>query len=359
MRLLRCAAVESGQHAGGTVGILANPMSGRDVRRLAARASTTTQEIKRDQVTRATVGAVAGGARRVLVLRDLLRIAESAIEELELDAEITLLDAGSELTAADSMRGAEALRQAGCDVLIVLGGDGTNRAVARAWRDVPLVPLSTGTNNVFPLQVEATSAGLAAGLVASGRVALAAVARAQKCLHVQIDGGSEQLALVDAVLLVDDFVGNFMPFAASHLRRVVLTRAEPAAVGPSALGGLALPCGVDDAWGVDLRCGIAAGGGRPLLAPLSPGLFRTVFVEAVRRIEEGECVELEGPGVLAFDGDREVTLAAGQKARLTLRRDGPRVIDVGRTLALAAESGACFDRGHWHDAHDPGGVDCC
>jgi hypothetical protein len=159
---------------------------------------------------------------------------------------------------------------------------------------VPLVPLSTGTNNVFPLQVEATSAGLAAGLVASGRVALATAARAQKCLHVQIDGGGEQLALVDAVLLVDDFVGNFMPFAASHLRRVVLTRAEPAAVGPSALGGLALPCGADDAWGVELRCGVASGGGRPLLAPLSPGLFRTVFVEAVRRVELGEPVEVRG-----------------------------------------------------------------
>lgn len=343
----------------GTVGILVNPMSGRDVRRLAARASTTTQEIKRDQVTRAAVGAVAGGAARVLVVRDLLRIAQSAVEQLELDAEIRVLDAGSALSAEDSLRGAAALREAGCDVLIALGGDGTNRAVARAWRDVPLVPLSTGTNNVFPLQVEATSAGLAAGLVASGRVALGAVAHAQKWLQVQVDGGVEQLALIDAVLLADDFVGNFMPFAASHLRRVVLARAEPAAVGPSALGGLALPCGAGDAWGVELRCGVAAGGGRALLAPLSPGLFRTVFVEAVRRIEPGEPVEVEGPGVLAFDGDREVALAPGQKARIALRLDGPRVIDVGRALALAAEQGACFDRGHWHDTHDPGGVDCC
>jgi hypothetical protein len=63
--------------------------------------------------------------------------------------------------------------------------------------------------------------------------------------------------------------------------------------------------------------------------------------------------------VLAFDGDREVTLAVGQKAWLTLRRDGPRVVDVGRALALAAESGACFDRAHWHDAHDRARIGCC
>ena len=55
------------------------------------------------------------------------------------------------------------MREAGCGALVVLGGDGTQRAVAKAWRDAPLVPLSTGTNNVFPLHVEATAAGLAAG----------------------------------------------------------------------------------------------------------------------------------------------------------------------------------------------------
>jgi predicted polyphosphate/ATP-dependent NAD kinase len=154
-----------------TVGILANPMSGRDVRRLAARASMTTLEIKRDQVARAAVGAVAGGARRIAVVRDVFRIATGAVEHLGLDAETLVLDGGGSLEAQDSEHAARALREAGCNVLIVLGGDGTNRAVARAWRDVPLVPLSTGTNNVFPLMVEATGAGAAAGLVASGRVA--------------------------------------------------------------------------------------------------------------------------------------------------------------------------------------------
>ncbi len=41
----------------GAVGILANPRAGGDVRRLAARASSSTLESKRNQVTRAAVGA--------------------------------------------------------------------------------------------------------------------------------------------------------------------------------------------------------------------------------------------------------------------------------------------------------------
>ena len=62
------------------VGILVNPSSGRDVRRIAARASVMTIESKRDQVARAVVGAAASGATRILVVRDLLRIADRAVE---------------------------------------------------------------------------------------------------------------------------------------------------------------------------------------------------------------------------------------------------------------------------------------
>src|SRR6266850_537174 len=165
----------------GIVGIIANPMSGRDVRRLAARASTTTLEIKRDQVSRA-----AGGAKRLFVVAEPFRIATSAVEHLRLDLEICVLDVGAELRAADTQRAVARMREAGCGALVVLGGDGTQRAVAKTWRDAPLVPLSTGTNNVFPLHVEATSAGLAAGLVASARVPLADVSRPVKVVNAEI-----------------------------------------------------------------------------------------------------------------------------------------------------------------------------
>ena len=336
-------------------------MSGRDVRRLAARASTTTPEIKRDQVSRAAIGAVAGGAKTVFVVDEPFRISRSAVENLGLDAEIVVLDVGAELRAADTRRAVERMREAGCGALVVLGGDGTQRIVARAWRDAPLVPLSTGTNNVFPLHVEATGAGLAAGLVASGRLALDEVSRAVKVVEVRVEGEPPDLALVDAAFLVDDAVGNFMPFEPRKLRHLVLARAEPAAVGMSPIGGLLHPCGADDEFGVEVACGAPDAPGRSLLAPVAPGLFRAVRVRASRTLALGESVALEGPGVLAFDGDRERTLAAGQRATLRVLRDGPRVIDVAAALARAARDGLFLDREHWHDAFDEsfGGVGCC
>ena len=344
-----------------TVGVLANPMSGRDVRRLAARASRTTQESKREQIARAVIGAVAGGAKRVLVTREPFRIATGAVENLRLDAEIEVLDLEVDVDARDTERGAAAMREAGAGALLVLGGDGTNRCVARAWRDAPIVPLSTGTNNVFPVMVEATMAGAATGLVASGAVTLDEVATRAKLVHIEIEQEADDVALIDAAFLVGDRVGNFMPLDPTRIRRLVLARSEPAAVGASAIGGLVMPSGADDEFGVDVECVAHERGGRVVLAPISPGLYRNVHVAEARRLEMGEPVEIQGPGVLAFDGDRERTLAPGQAARLRVLRDGPRVIDVGRTLALASERGAFTDRGPWRDAFDGAFSDtsCC
>jgi len=343
-----------------SVGIIANPMSGRDCRRLLARASHVTLESKRDQVARAVVGAVASGADRVMVVRDPTRISQSAVEDLQLDAEIEVIDVGARLDAGDTMRAAEAMRKAGCAVLIVLGGDGTNRAVCKVWPDAPLVPLSTGTNNVFPIMVEATIAGSAAGLLASGRLALHEVADRAKLVHLRVEGEAEDLALVEVTQLVGDRLGNLMPFDPTHIRRVVLARAEPASVGSSSIGGLLEPCSGADEFGVVVDCAPRESGGRSLRAPISPGLYRIVHVAAARRLPLGQMVQISGPAVLAFDGDRERPLAEGQGAELCVRRDGPWVIDVGRTFTLAARRGLLLDRGHWRDAYDRGGgFDCC
>ena len=53
---------------------------------------------------------------------------------------------------------------------LFFGGDRTNRAIVKSSSDIDLIPLSTGTNNVFPISSEATLAGIVAGLNALGRL---------------------------------------------------------------------------------------------------------------------------------------------------------------------------------------------
>jgi predicted polyphosphate/ATP-dependent NAD kinase len=146
----------------GILGIIINPHSGRDARRLFARAGTSTIDDKRSQVTRLVVGAAAAGVRKILLSPDAFRIASAATDALALPVECEILDLQTTGRGADSQQAARAMREAGCRAIVALGGDGTSRAITQAWRDVVLLPLSTGTNNVFPVQVEATIAGAAA-----------------------------------------------------------------------------------------------------------------------------------------------------------------------------------------------------
>ena len=62
-----------------------------------------------------------------------------------------------------------AICETGARAIVVLGGDGTHRVVARACGDVPICALSTGTNNAFPEWRETTVAGLATGFYVTGR----------------------------------------------------------------------------------------------------------------------------------------------------------------------------------------------
>jgi hypothetical protein len=346
----------------GTLGIIVNPHSGRDARRLFARAGTSTIADKRNQVTRIVVGAAAAGVRKILLPRDAFRIASSATDALALPVDCEILDLETTGRGIDSQRAALVMREAGCGAIVALGGDGTSRAIAQAWRDVPLLPLSTGTNNVFPFEVEATVAGSAAGLVASGRLALEDAAARAKIVEIVTDDGRESLALIDAAMLVDDHPGSLLQADPEKLARVLLTRAEPASVGLSPVGGLLMPCGADEEFGVEVRTRPGPEperSGKALRAALSPGLYETVGIDSVERVELDTPRRWAGPGLLAFDGDREIILESGAEVTLRVTRSGPWVIDPKRALRAAANQGLFLDLGTWHDHRGRSGGSCC
>lgn len=322
---------------GAPVGIIANPISGKDIRRLVANAPTSTLQEKYTIVRRAVLGAAAVGVKQFWFLPEPHRICARATETLDLPGvRYDHVPLSERFDESDTVAVAAHLRKLGCGAVIVLGGDGTNRACAKGWRDVPVVPISTGTNNVFPSFVEATVAGQAAGLVATAAVTLAEVSRAAKVVEVTVEGEHDDLALIDAVLVNERFVGSRALFDPRALRLAVLTRAEPASVGISCIGGLLEPCYAADEAGVLVRFGPLDGARRMLRAPMAPGFYADVGIGECRRIGPGEPVEVVGPGVLAFDGERQRLLGPGQHCTFRVQRSGPRVIDVDAALDLAA-----------------------
>jgi hypothetical protein len=324
------------------VAILVNPMSGRDVRRLAARATNMTHEAKRDIVARVAAGADACGATDIFVAREPFRIAAAALEYMDLGARTHVLEPVIRNTAEDTEAAVNAFLDAGCETIVSLGGDGTNRAIVRALGSraerVRLIPLSTGTNNVFPVLTEPTIAGMVAGLQARGVLAAAGVEQRCKVLHVSGAGryglAVHDVGLIDAVLLKRDHVGNLLPFDADRVGRLLLTRAEPASIGMSPIGGLLEPVYADTDGGLLVEMGP----GTRFRAPLSPGLFREVEVSRVSRIPLGEPVEFAGEGVLALDGDRDHKIPDGAALEVTIRRDGPWVVDVAAAMKWAVSN---------------------
>ena len=324
---------------GAVVGIVANPASGKDVRRLVARASVFDNQEKQAIVSRALIGmqASAGDALQVRYLDDAHGIVRGALENHTGEICAEPVAATENGNALDTISAARALRDAQCAVVLTLGGDGTNRAFALGWPDAPLIPISTGTNNVFPNLLEATVAGAAAGLVASGNVALRDVAQQQKLIRADIEGERPDIALIDAVLSRERFVGARALLSPEHLELVLLTQADPAAVGMTTLGGLIQP--LDTAADQALLIEIGSPG-TLLSAPIAPGHYRTLELRSHHDIGFNEPVSLTGPGILAFDGERERRLLPGQQATLTVDRSGPWVVDVRQTLHQAALSGS-------------------
>ncbi len=322
------------------IGIIANPASGKDVRRLVARASVFDNQEKQAIVRRVLEGihACAPDAQ-IAYLNDAHGIVAGALRDVYGAEQPSAIEAVADTrfgNARDSTVAAAELAQLPAALVISLGGDGTNRAITLGWPDVPILPISTGTNNVFPVLIEATVAGAAAGLIAGGIVERDVATSQQKVVHVEIEGEAADLALIDAVFIDERFIGARALLDPEQLRLAVLTTADPAAVGMTSIGGLIEPTARDAEHGLLLEFGR----GTRVKAPIAPGLYRQVEVSSSRRLPFATPVTIRGPGVLAFDGERERVLRSGQQATLQIRRDGPHLIDPGRALHLAAERGA-------------------
>ena len=317
-----------------TIGIVANPASGKDVRRLVARASVFDNREKSAIVRRALSGAINAGGDRFAYFDDSHNIAGGALAELGEDCVAKAVPTLGTSSAMDTTRGARDLAEEGCVAVLILGGDGTSRAFVKGWRDAVLLPVSTGTNNVFPRMSEATVAGAALGVLAAGHVSLQEATDAVKIIDIDIEGEKPDIALIDAVVTSDQFIGSRALLDSDVIERIFLTRAEPGAVGMTSVGGLMEPLSGDEDAGLHLTLGPR--GKRRVTAPIAPGMYQTIRVKKVEKVPFDQKIEFKGPCVLAFDGEREREIQTGQKVTMRISRTGPRVLNVEKTMQLAA-----------------------
>jgi predicted polyphosphate/ATP-dependent NAD kinase len=321
------------------VGCIANPMAGKDIRRLVAYSSRIDNQEKVNCVRRILLGLESVGVATVLMMPDTFQIAAKALEgihqPLRLQAQILTTEVRGQ--ARDSLLATQAMCESGAQCLLVLGGDGTHRIVAQASGSVPLVSISTGTNNVFPRMLEGTVAGLAAGLYAHHPRQLRAAVAPTKRLEVWRQGALQDIALVDVAVSRQQFLGSRALWEVADIQELFCTQGSPSNIGLSSIAGWSHPITAQAPEGLHLVLG---DGGRGVWAPIAPGLIVPVGIRQQRLMRPGEAVAIGStPAMLALDGERELFIKAGERCEIRLSWDGPQVMDVERTLLLAQQQG--------------------
>jgi predicted polyphosphate/ATP-dependent NAD kinase len=299
-----------------------------------------TNQEKQNIVIRALMAMDALGVERVEIMPDSAhmgrRVMRQIVDQLK-HTRVELLKMPYILgTQVDSTRAAALMAERDFACILVLGGDGTSRVVSQGCGEVPLMPISTGTNNVFPQMIEGTLAGMAAAALATGRVAPEQGCRRAPRLEL-FDGETLlDIALVDLACVGGVDIGARAVWEAERIHELFLTRSSPSSIGLSAIGGQLQTIDPYSSHALQVCLGGGAGD-RQVTAPIAPGLMATVAVRQFRRLHAGQWAEIRStPCVVALDGEREHCLKAGGRYRVRLSEAGPWVVDVDATLALAA-----------------------
>ncbi len=332
---------------GPTVGIIANPVSARDIRRVIANATALQITDRANIVLRVLACLKACGVGHVVMMpenggirhhvrRGIDRAENQRTGEFPV---LTHLDWKVTGTVVDTVRAAAEMRRQGVAAIVVLGGDGTHRAVVSACGDVPVAGISTGTNNAFPEHREPTITGLAVGLAALGRVPPRVAFSPNKQLVVQV-GAQREIALVDVAVVTERFIGARALWRTDTFRELFVTFADPEVIGMSAIAGLLRPVSRSDPHGLHVKLGAGREVRTIVETPIAPGYLRGIGIRHYARLMPGRPVR---PGIdagsIALDGERELSFAETDEVAVTLETAAFRTVNVSACMRYAARHG--------------------
>lgn len=335
------------------VGIIANPVSARDIRRVIANATALQITDRANIVLRVLSCLKACGVRHVVMMpenggirhhvrRGIDRAESQRTGEFPI---LQHLDWKISGTVADTIRAAHDMKEMGVSAIIVLGGDGTHRAVVSACGDIPIAGISTGTNNAFPEHREPTITGLAVGLAVTGKVPRKTAFLNNKQLVVRI-GEQREIALVDVAVVTDRYVGARALWKTDTFRELFVTFADPEVIGMSAIAGLLKPVTRQDAGGLHVKLGTGKQAKYSLTTPIAPGYMRDIGIRSYTRLAADKPIAPEiAAGSIALDGERELAFSEQDDVSITLETGAFRTVNVGACMLYAAKRGLLRQNG--------------
>lgn len=329
------------------VGIIANPVSARDIRRIVSHAGNLPINDRANILLRILTGLAITGVEEVLIMPENGGIRSQLLRTIERERrmgrhrlpKVTYLEMPVTCTAEDSIEAARRMHDQGVGAIVVLGGDGTNRVVVSGCGNTPIAGVSTGTNNAFPELREPTITGLAVGLAVTGQVPSEHAFSFNKRLEVTVNDKRE-IALVDVAVVSERFIGARAIWKTENFRDLFVTFGLPDGIGMSSIVGLLAPLDRDTPEGRRIRFLPVERANIRLSAPIAPGLIEEVGVGAIEVIQPNTIyLPSVSAGSFALDGERELTFSEVDDVGIRLQTDAFRTINVPDCMAYAAKHG--------------------
>ena len=329
------------------VGIIANPVSARDIRRIVSHAGNLPINDRANIVLRMLTGLFTSGVEEVLIMPENGGIRTQLMRTIEREnkmgaarfPKVTYLDMPVTCTSADSALAARMMHDADVGAIVVLGGDGTNRVVVSECGNIPVSGVSTGTNNAFPEMREPTIIGLAVGLAVTRQIPCDHAYSYNKRFEVKVNDQRE-IALVDVAVVAERFVGARAIWKTDNFRDLFTTFGQPDGIGMSSIVGLLAPLNRDEPVGRRITLLPHDGAGHTITAPIAPGLIETVGVGGIETVTPDQIyLPSVSAGSIALDGEREMTFSELDEVSIRLQVDAFRTINIPQCMAYAVRHG--------------------
>ncbi len=329
------------------VGIIANPISARDIRRVVSYASNMQVTERANIVLRVMAGLAATGVNEVVMMPENAGIRSHVLRSLRRSAKLghdhfpklRFLDMPVTGEATDSALAAKMMKDANVDVIVVLGGDGTHRVVISECGNTPIASISTGTNNAFPDMREPTVTGLAVGLVATKKIPAGIAYSLNKRLDVTVNDRHE-IALVDVAIVAERYVGSRAIWRIDNFKELFVTFGEPTGIGMSSIAGVFTPVSRTEPCGRHIVFTTDENPPYAFLAPIAPGLIEKISVLEINQINfDQPLYPMTKAGSIALDGEREISFSEKDEVSIILRDAAFQTIDVQGCVDFAAAEG--------------------
>ncbi|MEM0489169.1 MAG: NAD(+)/NADH kinase [Candidatus Bathyarchaeia archaeon] len=324
----------------GSVGIVVNPVSGTDIRRLSSYANFVDNNQKAYILLKAIKVLEGLGVSKVILAPDFYGIINKTLDALgKISVDIDIIDMKPVGGPEDTLVSVDYMVRHNAACIIILGGDGTVRIASKVSNQTPLIPISTGTNNVIPYFIDGSVAGFAAGVIALNKKSSIYYTVKIKKLDVFINGEFRDHALVDVALTEYIFRGSKAVIDVEKVGEAIVSIAKPTSIGLSSIGAMIEPIrmGSDKAIYFSLN---RDSFGLKLRALIGPGILKSVIVNRVKIYKAGDIVvfnRTKKTYTIALDGEREIEVDPSDEIKAYINPDGPIIVDIENLVKAIAE----------------------